>query len=232
MLVALVAEIPVAPRSDTRMVVAASVPRPIRTQPEIQLPMKHLNPFRSFLTLAPLLALMTGGASLFAAEAKSTNAPAVTAKKPAPIRIMAALNEPLKDEAGVTWSASEGFADGDSMDRPGLKIENTKTPSIYCSERFGMSKFVKEIPNGDYVVKLHFAITYESISGAGQVVFDIKAEDHEVTGFDLWEKAGGALRAYVETIPVKVADGKLDLTFANQGTENATISAIEILPAP
>jgi hypothetical protein len=196
--------------------------------------MKHLNPFRSFLTLAPLLALMAGGASLFAAEAKSTNAPAAAAdaKKPMPIRIMAALNEPLKDEAGITWSASEGFFDGDSMDRPGLKIENTKTPSIYCSERFGMSKFVKELPNGSYVVKLHFAITYESITGTGQVVFDIKAEDQEVAGFDLWEKAGGALRAYVETIPVKVADGKLDITFANQGTENPTISAIEIVPAP
>lgn len=34
-----------------------------------------------------------------------------------------------------------------------------------------MTRFVRRIPNGNYEVKLHFAVTYEVIDGPRQCVF-------------------------------------------------------------
>lgn len=147
------------------------------------------------------------------------------------IRIKAGVTEPLKDEAGVTWLADQGFADGETTDRPGIEITNTKTPSVYLTERYSMTQFTQKLPNGKYLVKLHFAETYEGIEGPGQRVFTFNVEGREFKDFDVWVKAGGPRRAYVETVPVTIADGKLDITFTPQ-VENPEINALEIVPAP
>jgi hypothetical protein len=54
-------------------------------------------------------------------------------------------------------------------------------------------------------------------------------EGQEFKDFDVWVKAGGALRAYVETVKVEVTDGKLDISFTPK-VENPEINGIEILP--
>ncbi len=92
-----------------------------------------------------------------------------------------------------------------------------------------MDSFSCEVPNGKYLVKLHFAETFEGISGEGQRVFSYKVQDREFKDFDVWKKAGGANRAYVETVPVEVTDGKLKITFTSN-IENPQINAIEIAP--
>jgi hypothetical protein len=187
--------------------------------------------FRSTLAAPVLLALAVQGAHPALAAEPSTNAPA--SAKPAAeagiLRIIAGLSEPLKDEAGVIWQPTEGFADGLTIHRPGTEIGRTKTPSVYCSERFGMSKFTQKVPNRKYTVKLHFAITYEGITEAGQCVFSVNVEGKEVKDLDIWEKAGGPRRAYVETVTVNVEDGQLDITFTAK-SENPAISAIEVVP--
>jgi endoglucanase len=161
-----------------------------------------------------------------------TNAPAPKPSAgPAVIRVIAGMIEPIKDEAGNVWKPSEGFDGGQTKERSGIEISNTRIPSIYCSERFGMSKFVQDLPNGKYDVKLHFAVTYEGITGPGQCVLSMDVEGTALKQFDVWKKAGGANRAYVETVPVRVTDGKLDITFTGEG-ESTTISAIEIVPTP
>jgi hypothetical protein len=147
------------------------------------------------------------------------------------VRIVAGLWEPLTDEMGGKWLPASGFAGGDTMDRPGLKIENTRIPSVYCSERFGMTRFVREVSNGKYTVKLHFAITYEGIDGPSQCVFSYDVEGVAINDFDLYVKAGGVRKAYVETVPVEVRDGELTITFASQ-SGNPAISAIEIIRRP
>jgi len=147
------------------------------------------------------------------------------------VRIVAGLWEPLTDEMGGKWLPASGFAGGDTMSRPGLKIENTRIPSVYCSERFGMTRFVREVSNGRYTVKLHFAITYEGIDGPSQCVFSYDVEGVAVNDFDLYAKAGGVQKAYVETVPVEVRDGELTITFASQ-SGNPAISAIEIIRRP
>lgn len=137
----------------------------------------------------------------------------------------------MTDSAGNVWLADQGFADGDTIERPGLPIENTKDPALYQAERYAMTSFSHPLPNGAYVVKLHFAETFEGISAAGQRVFSFNVEGQEFKNFDVTAKAGGVQRAYVETVNVTVNDGKLDITFTAI-EENPEINAIEIIPAP
>jgi len=189
--------------------------------------------FRSTRVATVLLALAVQCPRQALAAEPSTNAPAPAkpAAEAGTLRIIAGLSEPLKDEAGVVWQPTEGFADGQTINRPGTEIGRTKTPSVYCSERFGMSKFTQKLPNRKYTVKLHFAITYEGITEAGQCVFSVNVEGKEIKDLDVWEKAGGPRRAYVETVPVTVEDGQLDIAFTAK-SENPAISAIEIIPEP
>jgi hypothetical protein len=93
-----------------------------------------------------------------------------------------------------------------------------------------MSGFSYAVPNGKYIVKLHFAETFEEISGPKQRVFSYNVEGKEFKDLDVCEKAGGPQKAYVETVEVEIVDGKLDISFTSN-IENPEINGIEILPA-
>lgn len=54
-------------------------------------------------------------------------------------------------------------------------------------------------------------------------------QGHEFKDFDVWAKAGGAMKAYVETVPVEVTDQNLVITFT-PNVENPQINGLEILP--
>lgn len=146
------------------------------------------------------------------------------------IRIRAGTTKDHTDENGVVWLADQGFSGGDTIDRTGILVGNTKTPSLYTAERYSMDGFSRTLPNGKYTVKLHFAETFEGIYGAGERVFSFNVEGKEFKSFDVTAKAGGVMRAYVETADVEIADGKLDISFTHQ-VENPQINAIEIIPA-
>ncbi len=146
------------------------------------------------------------------------------------IRIKTGITAPIKDSSGNLWLADTGFADGDTIERPELKIEGTKDQAIYQAERYAMTKFTQALPNGKYIVKLHFAETYEGITEKGQRVFSFNIEGREFKDFDPFAKAGGFARAYVETVPVEINDGKLDISFT-ANIENPEINGIEIVPA-
>jgi len=165
------------------------------------------------------------------AAPETTPTPADTAQfPPPPVRIKAGPSDPFKDADGNLWLTERGFVGGDVVERPYLDIANTKTPAIYHSERYSMESFSYPVPNGKYIVKLHFCETFEGIGGPGERVFTFNVEGKEFKDFDVWVKAGGPLRAYVETVEVEVTDGKLDITFTHQ-VENPEINGIEILPA-
>ena len=59
-------------------------------------------------------------------------------------------------------------------------------------------------------------------------MFSFNVQGREFKDFDVWVKAGGALKAYVETVPVEVTDGKIKVTFTPK-VENPQICAIEIM---
>ena len=92
-----------------------------------------------------------------------------------------------------------------------------------------MTAFSCKIPNGKYLAKLYFAETYQGITGPGQRVFSFNVQGKEVKDFDVWVKAGGPNRAYIETVPVEVTNGEFRVVFTPK-VENPAIKAIEILP--
>jgi hypothetical protein len=148
------------------------------------------------------------------------------------IRINAGAETDFTDADGNLWLSDRGFEGGESSVREAdLKIENTKNPVIYRTEHWGMESFSQPLPNGNYLVKLHFAETWDGVSGPGGRVFSVTVEGQTCKDVDVWAKAGGGQRAYVETVNVTVADGKLDITFTS-GVDNPEINGIEIIPAP
>ena len=162
----------------------------------------------------------------------STTLPPVTAVatnivRQWPVRINAGAAA-IKDSSGNQWLEEQGFEGGDVVERSELTVTNT--PEIYRSEHYAMNSFSYKLPNGKYQVKLHFCETYEGITGPGERVFSFTVEDQNFKDFDVFAKAGGWGRAYVETVNADVADGQLDIKFTAQ-VENPQINGIEISPA-
>jgi hypothetical protein len=145
------------------------------------------------------------------------------------LRIKAGSTSPFKDSSGNVWQAEAGFDGGDSAERPDMAIANTKDQGLYQSEHYSMNSFSCKLPNGKYLAKLHFAETYDGITGPGQRVFSINVQGHEIKDFDVWVKAGGAAKAYIETVPVEVNNGELKIVFT-PNVENPQINAIEVVP--
>jgi endo-1,4-beta-xylanase len=160
----------------------------------------------------------------FAASA-AASAPSATT-----LRIKAGLFEQFTDSSGNVWLPEQGFEGGATIDRdPSTVIEGTKDPALFLSEHYAMDSFSCKIPNGRYIAKLYFAETFEGITGPGERVFSYNVQGHEFKDFDIWVKAGGPNRAYIETVPVEVTNGEFRIVFTTQ-IENPEINAIEIIP--
>jgi outer membrane protein assembly factor BamB len=144
---------------------------------------------------------------------------------------------PSAASGATTGGASAGGGGGDAGGAAAPRgnagtapaIAGTKEPGLFTSEHWGMTAFSSKVPNGKYLAKLYFAENYERITGAGQRVFSFKVQGHEFKDFDIFAKAGGSRRAYVETVPVEVTDGKFHIEFTAK-VENPAICAIEIVP--
>jgi len=151
---------------------------------------------------------------------------------PPTVRIKAGTTTPYTDASGNVWLPDQGFADGETITRAGdLPIANTKDPALYRTERYSMTAFSYPLPNGKYTVKLHFAETFEEINGPGQRLFSFKVQGREFKDFDVFAKAGGVQRAYIENVNVDVTEGKLDIAFTSH-VQNPEINGIEIIPRP
>ena len=175
---------------------------------------------------APAAAAATAAAAAPTAEPAAT--PAAATVMP-PIRIKAGIPNSFTDSEGNVWLPDQGFVGGETYEVPDAQVTNTPDPAIYHTERYSMTSFSYPVPNGKYTVKLHFAEVYEGVTGPGMRVFSFNVEGHEFKDFDIWAKAGGPNRAYIETVDVEVTDGKLDITFTPK-EENPKINGIEIIP--
>ena len=98
------------------------------------------------------------------------------------IRIKAGKSEPVKDAEGNVWLADQGFEGGQTIERPDIQIANTKSPDLYRAEHYSMDSFSWPVPNGKYVVKLHFAETFDGITGPGERVFSFNVQGQGVQG--------------------------------------------------
>ena len=146
-----------------------------------------------------------------------------------PVRINCGATEKMTDSEGNVWLADEGFADGDPYEVGDAQITNTKDPEIYRTERYGMTAYNFGVPNGKYTVKLLLAEIYSGITGPGDRVFSFNVQGHEFKDFDIWVKAGGPYKAYIQSVDVDVTNGVLNITFT-PNVENPKVNGIEILP--
>ena len=150
----------------------------------------------------------------------------------ATIRIKAGQSTPFTDSSGNVWLPEQGFEGGATVEHDpatATPIAGTRDPGLFLSEHYSMDSFSCKLPNGKYVAKLYFAETYDGITGPGERVFSFSVQGHEFKNFDVWLKAGGPNRAYIETVPVEVTNGEFRIVFTSQ-VENPQINAIEIIP--
>ncbi len=115
-----------------------------------------------------------------------------------------------------------------------IEIANTEDDELYRSERFGEFNYNFTVGNGAYDVVLHFAeLQFGNLTegGVGSRKFNVDMEGaRKLTEYDIFAKAGGALKATVETIRVNVTDGSLNIDFVKGSAGLAKVSALEILP--
>jgi endoglucanase len=102
-------------------------------------------------------------------QSETIRPPAAPAADARPtVRIKAGMTTPFTDSAGNVWIADQGFDGGETAERDDdMAIANTSDPAMYRTERYGMDGFSWTLPNGKYTEKLHFAETYDGITGPG-----------------------------------------------------------------
>ncbi|HEX8530911.1 MAG TPA: malectin domain-containing carbohydrate-binding protein, partial [Cytophagales bacterium] len=134
------------------------------------------------------------------------------------------------------FSADAYFTGGVTTTPTSLAIAGTADDFLYQTGRHGTS-FTYNFPtgSGSYDVILHFAETYygnTAPGGVGSRKFHVDAEGvRRLTDYDVFAKAGGALRARQETFRVNVGDGTLTVAFLKGAADNPAVKAIEVLPA-
>ncbi|KAA6441234.1 hypothetical protein FEM33_03210, partial [Dyadobacter flavalbus] len=118
-----------------------------------------------------------------------------------------------------------------------VDILNTTDDVIYRSARSGATiSYSIPVPNGSYSVILHFAELYfgapgKVAGGTGKRRFNVAIEGaSKLTNYDIYAKAGGAVRAVKETFPVSVTDGMMNINFTSGSVNQPLINAIEVVP--
>ncbi|WP_221392095.1 DNRLRE domain-containing protein [Dyadobacter sp. NIV53] len=120
----------------------------------------------------------------------------------------------------------------------GGDIHATTDDQLYREQRFGRA-FNYSIPvtNGQMKLVLHFAEIYWGVPGKGGPAGNGKRRFHvdlegirKLTNYDIFTKAGGAMRARTETFVVDVTDGTLDIDFLKGAADMPIIAAIEVVP--
>ncbi len=131
------------------------------------------------------------------------------------------------DRRGDVWSADQSFTGG-AATSVGQPIHNTFDDGLYTTERAGDFSYRVPVANGTWKLRLHFAELIQNSSGVRQ--FDVTAEGQPIlTRFDIHAAAGKA-SLITSTFDVAVADGFLDLAFANV-FDNAVLQAFDLHPA-
>ncbi|MBD0256288.1 MAG: T9SS type A sorting domain-containing protein, partial [Cytophagales bacterium] len=136
---------------------------------------------------------------------------------------------------GKQFSADVYYADGSVSSIASGDILNTTDDALYRNARVGVFSYGLPSGNGTFNVTLHFAETYfgsRTTGGVGSRKFNVYVEGvKRLSDYDVFAKAGGAMRAVKETVQVTVTDGVLNLYFAKGTADNPLVSAIEVVPA-
>lgn len=124
------------------------------------------------------------------------------------------------------------FRHGANEERPDVAVKTifgAKDPALYTAYREGSFQYRVPLPNGRWLVTLHFAEPDASL--AATRMFSVKAGDtNALAHFNPASAAGGALKTVTRQFPVVVKNGMLVLDFVPEGGP-ALVSAIVVTPA-
>jgi hypothetical protein len=153
-------------------------------------------------------------------------------------RVLFGREKPYTDSQGRAWLPDQFYnyglesygyigKGGHVVLRGAIPVENTQDPDIYRGERFNLDGYCFRVPNGTYVVRLHFAEGFKF--GVGDRLVDILIEGKTVLkDFDFNKEAGAFRTAYVKELrDIAVTDGELSLTAAP--AYNFKLNGIEVL---
>jgi hypothetical protein len=141
--------------------------------------------------------------------------------------------------SGQGWFLSDYYYSGGSVSAyaPGA-VAGTEDDELYRSNRHS-SLFHYNLPTGpgEFQVTLHFNETYWGNlvqGGEGSRRFNVNAEgERKLSGYDTYQKAGGAMHAKQEQFTVTVTDQVLSLAFLRGSSDNsvdfAHVAAIEVV---
>ena len=154
------------------------------------------------------------------------------------IRILAGSGRSFVDHADKMWTADEGFTGGTAVKSPDQRIARTLNPDFYRTSRQGQFRYDIPLRKGIYELHLHFAETVygpesSGAGGEGSRIMIVRANGVPLLrDFDVVADAGASSTADVKVFTdiSPAADGKLHLEFSAENGEQATLSAIEILP--
>ncbi len=123
-------------------------------------------------------------------------------------------------------AGSFGFVGGSQPDFGG-PIGNTHNDPLYTGSHAGVDfSFLADVPNGAYLVTLHFSEYW--FNTVGSRVFDVSAENVVVLdNYDVVREAGTLKFAIQESFTVNVSDGQLNLRFF--GPRAGIVAGIEIV---
>jgi hypothetical protein len=121
-----------------------------------------------------------------------------------------------------------------TRDRSGkTPISATRTPELYHSMKTGPGKYVVEVPNGEYEVRLHFIQAVREGKTDPRIPIDVFVEGKQVEEdllvSDLRQDKAEGFRALVKSYEAKVTDGKLDVEFPWQGPPRHGLCGVEVI---
>ncbi|MFH7031119.1 MAG: malectin domain-containing carbohydrate-binding protein, partial [Heteroscytonema crispum UTEX LB 1556] len=131
---------------------------------------------------------------------------------------------------GQILSADRNFSGGKTYSNTRV-VSATDNIKIYQTERYGNFKYNLPVPNGAYIIRLHFAEIFHT--SVNKRKFNVTVENGQgaLNGYDIVARAGGPNIAKVEEFKsITVTDGILNIDFTSV-IDNAKVSAIEIISA-
>ncbi len=147
------------------------------------------------------------------------------------VRLNAGGNN-FTDAEGKLWTADQVYSSGNfgyvngSTYKTTDAISGTTADALYQTERWGMTAYQFDVPNGTYQVRLHLAEIY--FTSADRRYMDVKIEGTPVlSSLDIFRQVGHDAALIYNDENISVNDGRLDIEFSAM-KDKAKISAIEV----